>query len=173
MIQNPDIELIPYCIQYLKKERKTSLITFSLVLLLGLSLLFFFWKENAGLVIVGMFSSITGLKFLFDTLRSPKPEYHPLINVLSFHPEKIVWVYALRIDNMPFGIQLVSNGRLAVKLNDRIELSLSIPSKDISIVSSKLKLLLPHATFGFSAEKKQLYLIDPHLLLKDPRGNKA
>lgn len=167
MAKDSDIDIISYCIHHLNKERRMSIITFSIVFFLGLILLYFFWRENAGFVIVGMLLSITGLKFLFDTLRSPKPAYSPLVHTLSFQTDKIVWVYALKIDNMPFGIQLVSNGRLAIKLDDRTELSLSIPSEDISSTSKQLQQLLPHATFGFSAEKKQMYLIDPYLLLKD------
>lgn len=74
---------------------------------------------------------------------------------------------------MPFGIQLVSNGRLALKLNDGKELSLSIDSKDIPDILDILKSKLPHATFGFNDEKKQLYLIDPYLLFRDDKPKKG
>lgn len=165
-----EIELIPYCIKCLEKERRLRFVTFTLVLCIGLSLLYFFWENNRGLVIVGMILSVTGLKFLFDTIRSGRPKYDTIIKTLSFHAESIVWVYALKIDTMPFGIQLISNGRLALKLSDGKELSLSINSSDIPNILDILKVKLPHATFGYTDEKKQMYLMDPYLLYKESKS---
>ena len=173
MVSNEHIDLIPYCIHFLKKEKRIRLVTFSSVMTLGLVLLFFFWGKNSAIVIVALMLSVSGLKFLFDTIRLSTPQYDPLIYTLSFFPEKIVWVYAVKVDNMPFGIQLISSGRLALKLDDGTELSLSIPTEDISKILDLLREKLPNATFGFSPEKKQMYIIDPFLLFDDKNEDKS
>lgn len=167
MNHHKNIELIPYCTQCIEREQRFRSIAFGLILATGIFLVVFFARKNPAFIIVGMMTATVGLKFLFDSIRSPKPSYHPLIQSLSLQPQKIVWVYALQVDNMPFGIRLFSYGRLAIKLNDRTELSISLPYSDIEFILQELKKQIPHATFGFSNENRQLYLIDPHLLLKD------
>lgn len=161
------IEIIPYLIHCLEKEKNLRLFSFSSVLGIGIFILFFFGSQHTALIIISMMLIITSIKFLRDTINAGKPKYDPLIQTLSFHPEKVVWFYTLKIDNMPFGIQLFSHGRLIFKLVDGSELSLSIPCKDIIPITSILRDMLPHATFGFSSENQQFFDIDPLLLQKD------
>ncbi len=142
-------------------------LVFSITSILGLFLTLYFWNRNTGLVIVGLMLFVTGLKFLYDTIRAGKAQYDPLVRTLSFEKEKIVWVYAIQVDNMPFGIQLVSNGRVVLRTSDDVEFNLSIPPRDVNPLLDILKGELTHATFGFSNQKKQLYHIDPYLLYRD------
>lgn len=167
MNHQENIQLIPYCIKCIEREKKVRITAFSIVLIAGLLLVLFFLSKNPAFVIVGMMMTVAGLKFLSDSIRVPPSSYHPLIQCISFHPEKIVWIYAVKVDNMPFGIKLFSYGRLAIKLDDRTELFISLPYADNKLILEKLEQQIPHATFGFSAENRQLYLIDPCLLLKD------
>jgi hypothetical protein len=167
MNQKENISLIPYCIKCIKREKKVRITAFSIVLVAGLSLMIFFLDKNPAFIIVGMMMTVAGLKFLSDSIRTPKSPYHPLIQCLSFFPQKIVWIYALKVDNMPFGIILFSYGRLAIKLDDRTELFISLPYSDINLILQELQQQVPHATFGFSDENRQLYIIDPYLLYKD------
>ncbi|MGK0391115.1 MAG: hypothetical protein ACI94Y_003877 [Maribacter sp.] len=167
MNHKKNIQLIPYCIKCIEREKKVRIIAFSIVLVVGLLLVISFLDKNPAFIIIGMMMAAAGLKFLSDSIRVPKSSHHPIIQCLSFHPQKIVWIYAIKVDNMPFGIRLFSYGRLAIKLDDRTELSISLPYSDINLILQELQQQSPYATFGFSPENRQLYLIDPCLLLKD------
>ena len=86
--------------------------------------------------------------------------------MLKYEPEKIVWVYSIKTELAPFGIQLYTFGILFLKLNDRDEFCVKMASKDLTNISKSLNDLLKHATFGFTPEREQWYIANPYLLLK-------
>ncbi len=109
---------------------------------------------------------VVGFKLLYDALKEWDIEEHRLIRLLKFQPEKIVWVYSVNTELAPFGIRLISTGMMYFKLNDRSEICVPIPSKQLKKISASLNSRLSHATFGYTLEREQWYEVSPYLLNK-------
>ncbi|MBI5917347.1 MAG: hypothetical protein HY842_18420 [Bacteroidetes bacterium] len=68
---------------------------------------------------------------------------------------------------MPFGMLLSERGTLHVMLLDGGQLTLTLPPQKLRLASKHLHRLLPHASFGYSEERRQQFETDPALLVRE------
>ncbi len=90
-----------------------------------------------------------------------------LWQLLAHEPRRIVWVYGLVIRRLPFGFELGRSGLLYFMLDDGESVSVPLPADKLKLVSRFLNRLLPHATFGWSAEKLARYRRHPPSLRRN------
>ena len=90
-----------------------------------------------------------------------------MIKLLLNSPTKIVWVYSILTQRMPFGLQTTRQAVLYIKKLDGDEISLEVEEKDLPKIMEYLNQRLPHASFGYTPERAQWYLAEPALLLQD------
>ncbi|RMG81524.1 MAG: hypothetical protein D6714_12850 [Bacteroidetes bacterium] len=124
--------------------------------------------QNIFLFVVSLGLLYFGIKYMWRMLQFRQPEETPLFQTLIHSPGKIVWVYSVVTERMPFGIRLSKYGLMYFKFVDGEEITVSMPEKELRVVSRFLKhRLLPHATFGYSKEKEAQYLKDPSSLFQN------
>lgn len=126
----------------------------------------YFFKRGNVLAAFGLASVLLGVWLLWSALRRPSSDSHPLFYLMKKKPEKIVWVYSENIQSMPFGFHLWDTGMMHFKLSDGGEITVSLPAEKLKMVSKFLNRILPHASFGYSEEKRQQFETDPTLLRK-------
>ncbi len=160
-----EIELITIIAKAVSEERKTYLMVGLILLFMGGFLFWNGYQKNAALVIISLLLIVTGIKLLYDKIREPHGFHAPIIIFLTGNKENVVWVYSIVKENMPFGLRLVGSGRVMLRTLDRREFSISISQENLAHLEELLRKHLPHATFGYSAEKENMYSIDPYLLL--------
>lgn len=111
-----------------------------------------------------------GLYFLRLTVVDWEIEEHELLQTLREHPERIVWVYSVVTQRMPFGFEFSNDGILFFKLMDGNTITIDLPARELKQISESLNRLLPHATFGFTKDREQWYMASPELLRRDNEG---
>lgn len=87
-----------------------------------------------------------------------------LLRKMKKKPESIVWVYGLINQMSPYGFRFLKQGILYFQFEDGEEISVALPARELKLVSRFLNRVLPHATFGFSEEKANLFKKDPNAL---------
>ncbi|MCB0705795.1 MAG: hypothetical protein KDC34_10820 [Saprospiraceae bacterium] len=92
---------------------------------------------------------------------------HRLFLMLEKQPDHFVWVYGLINQMSPYGFLFMRQGILYFKLADGQEISVSIPDDRLKMVSRFFNRVLPHATFGYSAERERMYKTNPEGLRKE------
>ncbi|MEM7572012.1 MAG: hypothetical protein AAF433_03885 [Bacteroidota bacterium] len=78
--------------------------------------------------------------------------------ILKDSPEEVVWVYTLVTQRLPFGLAFSHSSLLCLVLQDGEQLSISIPTQQLKLVSKTLNRVLPNAEFGYSKERAEQYL---------------
>ena len=154
------------------RERFEKLRLLTALIFLIFFLIFFSYFQNnpAAKQLLLIFAMITFVGIIFftrDILRFWKPESSALMQQLQKSPKNIVWVYLLKVELIPFGINFKKENTLCLRLLNGDMLQIKIPESDSSTIMEKLELMLPHATFGYNREREQLYGIHPELLLKE------
>jgi len=155
----------------LKRQRLLKIIAASL--LIGLSLVGMLYALDSfpfqGIIGISMLVGI----FIFlatELLQKAQENYLQEVKfwttLLQQTPDLIVWIYYYKLENMPFGISMNQQTKLFFKLQNKEEVIIDMTEKDIIRVMDLLRNHLPHTTFGYSKEKKQLYDISPDLLRK-------
>jgi hypothetical protein len=109
---------------------------------------------------------VSGIRLLSDVFRFWKMEQTPLIQLLFYQPQEIVWVYTIVTEKLPFGVFFSKKGTMYFKLLNGDEISIKLDEKQLPLISESLNSVLPHATFGYSKEKEQWYMANPAMLLK-------
>ena len=117
-------------------------------------------------VILSMILWTVALRFSYSIWREWQIERSPLLVLLHQSPQLFVWIYMIRVEVMPFGVQFWNEDTLVFKLSNRSELQIRATSREIDRIRATLLILLPHATFGYSKEKEQWYMANPAMLLK-------
>ncbi len=135
----------------------------------GCSLMWWCYPAQPLLAGLGVFLAVLGVRFGVSAGKVWRPAQHPLMQLLQRQPQRVVWVYSVSSDLMPFGLYVFSRGTLYFQLDDGQSLDLSVPSKQLKLISRTLNRLLPHASFGYSAERRQLFAMDPQRLRR-PKG---
>lgn len=138
-----------------------------LLLLAGILILVFSFQKSVWLPIIGLSIVITGINLVYQTSKIQQPEDHQIIKLLKNNPSRIVWVYSLITERMPFGFQFTASGTIYFKLDDGDDLSVNLSSKNLKLVSKVLNRILPHASFGYSKDRDQLFSINPNMLRKE------
>lgn len=136
------------------------------LMLFGLIIAGYFFNANALLSFVGLFFSFVGLFYCIRLFEYWPIDRHPLLRLLYEEQEQIVWVYTVVTRKMPYGFATSHHGLLHFKLINGEDLCVSLPARRLRLVSHYLNRLLPHATFGYSPNKEQLYRINPEMLVQ-------
>ncbi|MEM7104282.1 MAG: hypothetical protein AAF502_14180 [Bacteroidota bacterium] len=118
------------------------------------------------LVVLAMVFIISAFKLFYEASKASPVENAEIIQTISNSPMSIVWVYSVVTENMPFGVSLFSMATLYLKLNNGDQITLSIPPSAAKSASSSLNGVLKHATFGYTKEREQWYVVEPKLLLQ-------
>ncbi len=163
LFRHPGIQLLR---QALRREMRLQLITCISLAVLGLVLSVAFFASSIILTIIGLFFMVIGINLTYQAARGHRPDDHPLMEVLRHQPHRVVWVYSVVTQRMPFGLQFSQNGILYFKLIDGDQISVSAPRKHLKLISKTLNRLLPHASFGYTKDREQWFLASPELLLR-------
>ncbi len=152
----------------LRQERNQKLTVGVTMLVLGVGLASRFpFKPNEWFLgILTLAFLVVGILIIVKLIRNWELERSMLIQLLQYKPREIVWVYMVQTNRLPFGIQLMYNCELYFKFLNRDFVSVKVPKDKIQLVSKQLNAFLPHATFGYSVDNAQWYLVNPVLLLK-------
>jgi hypothetical protein len=136
------------------------------LMLVSLAVTWYCSRTSALFTLAGLFFSFLGGLYCIRLSRYWPVDHHPLLQLLDHEPGQVVWVYTLVTERMPYGLSTSRYGLLYFKLIDGEELCISIPVQRLRLVSHYLNRLLPHATFGYSPNKEQLYRINPEMLVQ-------
>lgn len=153
--------------QAAKKEQRTKLLSAIVLLVFAIALIALFFGKNNFLSVIGLIALLFSVQFGYQYFRYPVIQQMPLFVLLKRKPQDIVWVYSVVTERMPFGFKINHNALMYFKLLDRDSICIAVPAERAEIISSGLNHLLPHATFGFSEDKEQLYMAAPEMLLRE------
>lgn len=117
-------------------------------------------------VVAGLLLVLAAL-FIYNAAKRIKPEKQPLVQYLEFDPKEIVWVYSYVVQTMPFGIHFLKMNTVYFYFKNGDYTTIRVSEKVHKELMQDLKFRLPHASFGFTSEKEQLYKANPMLLYKD------
>lgn len=145
----------------LKKETRLQVFFASVLLLCGIFLTLKFFPQNSIFAAAGICLTGFGVYALLPLLSQLKSKNNPLLKIINTEPRRIVWVYGLNTERHPFGLNFMQSGVLYFKLDDGDDFSVSVPAKKLKLVSAFLNRVLPHAVFGYSAEKERRYAESP------------
>ncbi len=160
-------DLMIYLAYYHQKEiRQFYIVAFSLMVL-ALVFLNLTFTKSYGFCVFSIFFLGVGAKLGYDVYTGTSKRLGEFQSYFFDHPGQIVWVYTLISENMPFGFRLFESGFLVLKMLDKEEFIFRIPPKELKNLSLYLESELPHATFGYSSEKADLYNLTPDTLLRD------
>lgn len=123
----------------------------------------------AGLIGVALLT--LGIGWMIRLLREWPVDKHPILSSLTPDSRRIVWVYWLEVNRMPFGLFVNTKCYLILKFLDGTEHSVGISSAKIRVVVNWLKRLLPHCTFGYQPRLEAMYRDNPAALLRPTDEN--
>lgn len=132
----------------------------------GLIILFFTFEKQVIWSVFALLFWVLGLALAKNITYLWKPNQIPLWSTLQHTPQHIVWVYTLVTQRMPFGFEIVQSGLIYFKLENGEDFSVSVGTKDLKLISRTLNRLLPHASFGYSEEKANIYDLNPKQLIR-------
>ncbi len=134
---------------------------------LGAFLCYVFFSNSVILSIIGLGIAVIGIRQVYLTLRALRLADHEILHLLREKPHHIVWVYSVVTERSPFGFTFMKQGTMYFKLASGDQLSVMMPSGKLKLVSKFLNRLLPHASFGYSIDREQLYEISPEQLRRN------
>jgi len=164
LLRHPAMKLLLRCI---RRESSLQLLLALLPVLVGAALFVCCRHLGTWVSILSLGMWLIGLLLIRKALQQPSGESHPLWHTLLNNPLRIVWVYSVRTQVMPFGFYLWETGQMYFKLVDGQEICLFVPARKLRMVSRFLNKVLPHATFGYSPENEQLFRENPLQLIKN------
>lgn len=152
----------------LRRDWYLRLFCASLLLGGGINLCFFFFAVSSLFSIIGLVA-VLGAIYMFSVLiQQGVLTQHPILTQLEYAPQEIVWIYTLHTQRMPFGLKVFDSGLLYLKLINGSHHCLSLPTRQLKLVSRFLNRYLPHASVGYNEERAQWYRAAPALLLQEP-----
>lgn len=150
----------------IRREQRLQLLAAAVLFGLGLALEVVFFSHNAIMSAAGLILVILGIRYGARLAGQQRVADSRLMRLLSDNPRHIVWVYSVDTQLLPFGFQFSRTGTMYFKLADGDELTVSLPADDLRLVSRFLNRLLPHATFGYTRHREQLFRTAPQRLRK-------
>ena len=157
-----------HLVQALRREQQVQLVALTFLILVSATVGSQFLRVNGLIAGVAFTGLVVGMGLLLRLLaRKPWEDHHELLELLDHEPERVVWVYHMVTQRMPFGFQFTKGGLLYLKLSDGDEYTVSMSPEHLKLVFRFLKRVLPHASFGFSAERQTAYRDDPKSLLQE------
>lgn len=136
-----------------------------LVFFLGLAVFIFGILESPLGVVLGLGVTVGGVLILRKLFNQPLDRQR-LCSLILDEPERIVWVYGVVTERLPFGWRFGKSGLLYIKLSDGDEVSVALPARRLRLVTKILGRALPHAAIGYTDHLRQLYDNDPSNLRK-------
>lgn len=124
---------------------------------MGALLYLLFFNSNVIVAVIGAAAAVVGGMMWINFQRKFKNPNTNLINIIDHQPEKVLWVYTLKTNLMPFGFKIKDKGLIYFNLDNGDDICIKMPAKDLKLVSRFLNRLLPNAMFGFSEEKQAKY----------------
>lgn len=112
-----------------------------------------------------VFVGFAGVYFLIQGLLRYDTQSNFLLQLINYNPQLVVWVYYRKIESAPFGIRMMQFTTLFIFLSNREFIALPMPEREILTLLPKLKKRAPHAVFGYSKQREQLYNVSPDLLI--------
>ena len=149
-----------------KREQRTKLLSAIALLIFAIVFIALFFGKNNSLSVVGLIALLFAVQFGYQYFKYPDVKQMPLFVLLKRKPQDIVWVYSVVTERMPFGFKINHNALMYFKLLDRDSICIAVPSDRAEVISSGLNHIVPHATFGYSEDKEQLYMAAPEMLLR-------
>ena len=142
--------------QSMEREHRYQQLTAVVLVLGGLATCLFTLRYAPVYPFLGALAASLGVYWLYRLLSTqPAAAWR---EALREHPERIVWVYSLVTERVPFGLNLMRSGTLYL-VDDRGEaFSFSLPAEQLLLVTKTLNRLLPHAEFGYTEAREERYL---------------
>ena len=156
----------------LKREIRLKLLASVVLLLFGELLCIYAFQLNGAIVVVGIVLTVLGIKFTRDALLNRNIEKTPLMQMLSKEPKKIVWIYSVMTQRMPFGLEFSNDVTIYFKLINGDDLTLNMSQSEADKTLKMLNFKLPHATFGYTQDREQWFMADPALLYREEGDKK-
>ena len=153
----------------LKREIRLKLLASVALLLFGELLCVYAFQLNGAIVIVGIVLMVLGVKFTRDALLNRNVDNSPLMQLLLKEPKKIVWIYSVVTQRMPFGLEFSNDVTIYFKLIDGDDMTLDLSESKAGKALKSLNFKLPHTTFGYTQDREQWFIADPALLYRDER----
>ena len=111
----------------------------------------------------GLFGLVAVLLF-YRVWQERDLAHSTIISLLNQERDRVVWVYAVATQNMPFGVRVFSYANIYLNLEDGKAESLMLPRHSLDLAMTYLKQQLPHATFGYSDDNRLFFQSDPEML---------
>lgn len=153
-------------------DRNYQLIIGFVLTLSALALLFFV-PSSADIGAKISVYVLSGILFLLAVLfykeayKKAQLDKQPVLQYIEFDPRQIVWVYSYVIETMPFGIRFMKMHTVYFYFKNGKYTTIRVNSDVHNKLMGDLKDRLPHASFGFTSEKEQLYSVNPNLLYQE------
>ena len=125
--------------------------------MIGLLIYWFYFESFLLAAAIGAGMFVLGGMLLYSFHKSWKNPEKNLLHIIDHTPERILWVYTLETQLMPFGFKVIDKGLIYFKMTDGEEISIKLSAKNLKLVSRFLNRLLPEAMFGYSEEKLAKY----------------
>lgn len=149
------------------REVRNQILALGLLEAGALVLLWWSFPDNLIGTLVGIVFTVFGLRMLLTAIRRLQTDDSRLFYILHHQPRRIVWVYSVVHEHMPFGLKFNRHGILYIKLVDGSDISVSLPAAKLKLVCKTLSRMLPHASIGYSADLERQYKAMPELLIRD------
>lgn len=108
-----------------------------------------------------------GLYAMIYAMRSMRPQKIAVLRTLHERPRDIVWSHQYIVQNMPFGVEVFKTCDLYLYTRHGHKDCIRVSSKELAHIQEALERDLPHATFGYTVQREQLYRVNPDMLYKD------
>jgi len=151
----------------LKREIRLKLLASVALLLFGELLCIYAFQLNGAIVVVGIVLTVLGIKYTRDALLNRNVEKTPLIQLLLKEPKKIVWIYSVVTQRMPFGLEFSKEATIYFKLIDGDDMTLNMSESEAGKTLKTLNFKLPHTSFGYTQDREQWFMADPALLYRE------
>ncbi|MCP9236744.1 hypothetical protein [Lewinella sp. JB7] len=139
----------------LEREHRLQQLTALGLVVCGLAVSLFTLSGSAVLPFLGMLVATLGVFWLVRLLgKRPAASWRER---LREEPERIVWVFSLVTERMPFGLNLMRSGMLYLVDADGEMHDFSLKADHLLLVTKTLNRLLPHAEFGYTEERELKY----------------
>lgn len=158
--ENQHISLI---INKLKHEKRLQYFCAFCLIVFSWWIIYHCFDNNIWMTSVGLALLLGGIWYLNQLLATPIL----LPQLIQRKSRKIVWVYSMITQRMPFGLQFSKQVCIYFKLIDGDEIVITIPEKELNEMMKTLNHYLPHATFGYSKDKEQWFMASPEMMYKD------
>ena len=138
--------------QSMTREHRDKQLAALLLLVGGLTVALLNLRTSVGLPSAGMVVAGGGIYWLLRLLgEQPAAAWR---EELREHPERVVWVYGLVTERMPFGLNLMRSGTLYLVTDDGTFHDFTLGADQLLLVTKTLNRLLPRAEFGYTEERE-------------------